>query len=50
MRYLEVNCPYMNNKELSKKDFTNILMALTEYDLSQYPEYLGIRKIKMTDL
>ena len=50
LRYLEVNCPHMNNKDLTKKDFTAILSSITEYDTAQYPDLLGIRKIQQTDL
>ncbi|CAL6027965.1 DNA-dependent_ATPase [Hexamita inflata] len=49
-RYLVVNCPHMNNKEVSKKDFINVMTSLTEYDPTMYPEYLGIRKIQLSDI
>lgn len=32
MHYLEVNCPHMNNKDLTKKDFMAILTSISEYD------------------
>lgn len=50
MRYLNVNCPYMNNKEITKKEYMNILTSICDYDPSAYPEQLGIRRVKLTDL
>lgn len=50
MRYLNVNCPYMNNKEITKKEYMNILTSICDYDPSAYPEQLGIRRVKLTEL
>ncbi|KAH0573425.1 putative DNA-dependent ATPase [Spironucleus salmonicida] len=46
LSYCEQNCPYINNKEISKKDFTFILQSICDYDPSLYPEDTGVRRIK----